>query len=274
MGASAKREKRVKMRKMEEKQTGSVKRAKNVHVLDSKGETDQVSQKLSKKKFTTHDLCSLTPRNDRQYDFLESYYSGADIITATGPAGTAKTFLSMYCALSDAFEDGNCEIDRVIVIRSAVETRSQGFLPGTLEEKSEPYESPYSKIAKEIMPEYNDPYSHLKSLGYLQFYTTAHLRGLTFNRSVVIVDEIQNFDYDELVTVITRLGLHSKIILCGDLKQNDLKRQREKSGLEKLMEVVDRMQNVYYSHIEYGLEDIERSGLVKEFIKADYFSEH
>ena len=270
MGASAKREKRVKMRKSDQKQTGKMKKARSNPVLNSEGETDEAAQKLAKKKFTTHDLKSVQPMNDTQASFIDAYFEGTPVILTKGPAGTAKTFLSLYCALYDAFDDTLPEIDKVVVIRSAVEVRKQGWLPGEQSLKDAPYEVPYEFICNELMPEYKNAYEHLKALGYLEFQTTAYLRGITFHRSVVILDEIENSDYDEISTVITRLGDFSRFIGCGDMRQNDLSRHREQSGIDKFERVASKMGEEYSNVIEYKLDDIVRSGVVKQFLIADY----
>lgn len=241
--------------------------------FDTRNETDAVVHELgNRKRFHPKDLCNLTPYPGNQEHFFDLYYSGKPIISMTGPAGTGKSFLSLYAALSEVLDEST-EYDKVVVIRSAVETRKAGFLPGTQEEKNAPYEKPYANIIKNILPSFNDGYEHLKSLRYLEFHTTAHLRGNTFDRSIILVDEIQNMDYEELSTVITRCGVYSRIVLMGDLKQCDLYRFKQESGFDKLQRVFRKMDETTIGIVRFEIGDIVRSGLVRDFLIADYHTE-
>ena len=241
--------------------------------FDTRNESDAVVHELgNRKKFHPKDLCNLTPYPGNQEYFFDLFYTGKPIISMTGPAGTGKSFLSLYAALGEVFDEST-EYDKVILIRSAVETRKAGFLPGTQEEKNAPYESPYVDAVSKILPAFNDGYDHLKSLGYLEFHTTAHLRGNTFDRSIILVDEIQNMDYEELSTVITRCGENSRILLMGDLKQCDLSRFKQESGFDKLQRVFRKMDETMIGLVRFELGDIVRSGLVREFLIADYHTE-
>jgi len=138
----------------------------------------------------------------------------------------------------------------------------------TLDEKSLPYEQPYISLSKDMI-KLNDPYTHLKSLGYVEFMLSSHLRGLTFDNAIILVDECQNFDSKELLTVLTRVGLNSKIVFCGDSKQDDLFRERIGSGFAYLNKLIQKMDPSYTSIITYNTQDIVRSGLVKEVLLAD-----
>jgi len=245
-------------------------KAKQRNKFNTKREPDSVVHDIGKrKKFTPHDLCSLTPSSLNQSNFLRLFYDDTPLITATGPSGTGKTMVALYAALSLVLDEST-EFDKIILIRSAVESRAQGFIKGDLNEKNAPYETPYIQSVKKILPAFNDGYEHLKALGYLEFATTGFLRGQTFDRCIVICDEMQNCDYDELATIITRIGDHSRIILLGDRKQCDLQRKREKSGFDRLYTVMEKMPASMVGKIEYTLDDITRSGLVKEFLIADY----
>lgn len=239
--------------------------------LDTKHESDVIAHDFGKrKKFHPHDLCNLTPASLNQERFLQHFYDDIPMITAQGPAGTGKTFLALYAALSLVLDEST-KYDKIVIIRSAVETRSQGFVKGSQEEKNAPYERPYIQSIEKILPAFKDGYSHLKALGYLEFETTAFLRGQTLDNYIVICDEMQNCDYDELSTIITRVGDESRIVLLGNDKQCDLHRKREKSGLGKLNLIMDKMPSDLVGTVEYNLEDIQRGGrLVREFLRADY----
>lgn len=245
--------------------------AKRKPKLDTKHESQEASESIGKrKKFTKHDLCNLQPSNLNQEAFLRLVFDEVPLITATGPAGTGKTFLAIYAALGLVLDEST-PYDKIILIRSAVEARQQGFVKGDLEDKNAPYEPGYHQITQKLMPAFKEGYKHLKDLGYLEFHTTGYLRSQTFDRSIIICDEMQNCDYDELSTILTRVGDYSRIIFVGDSKQDDLKRKRgETSGFERFQRVVSKMPDHMHGNVTYTLDDIVRSGLVREFLIADY----
>ena len=100
----------------------------------------------------------------------------------------------------------------------------------------------------------------------VNFVTTSHLRGMTFRNCVVVVDEWQNMTFQELDTIITRIGGDCRLIFCGDIRQTDLQKDREKSGLLTFKEIIAIMGN--FSFIEFGVDDIVRSEMVKQYIIA------
>jgi phosphate starvation-inducible PhoH-like protein len=201
---------------------------------------------------------SLTPQ---QYVFLESYHD-FELHLLHGIAGTGKTFLALYRALEDVLDSGTL-YDRVIIIRSAVSARDIGHLPGDKEEKSLVYQLPYMSMCKDLFQRV-DSYDRLKEQRKIEFALSSFIRGLTFDRAVIVVDEIQNLTYQELYTIITRIGIDSKMLFCGDTRQNDL---NGKSGLDKFMKVLDNMPSCH--RVEFGIDDIVRSDIVKEFIIAE-----
>ena len=109
-------------------------------------------------------------------------------------------------------------------------------------------------------------YSNLKSQGTIDFWSTSFIRGTTFDRTIVIVDEYQNLNFHELDSIMTRIGEDSKIMFCGDATQSDLVKQNERNGVVDFMRVLRLMPSV--DLIEFGVEDIVRSGLCKEYILA------
>jgi phosphate starvation-inducible PhoH-like protein len=221
----------------------------------------------NRKKFHTKDLISFQPKTKKQEQFFNSYYTQIPLILQSGSAGTGKSTVALYAALSEVLDEG-IEYKKIILIRSAVETRSIGFLPGDLDEKMEPYERPYKDIVDYLLP-YANSYNNLKALGYLEFMLSTHIRGLTFDNAVIIVDEVQNMDQPELLSVMTRIGVSSKMILCGDNKQDDLFRQKFKSGFDYLEKLFKGIDTKYRDIVHYSIDDILRSDLVREILIAD-----
>lgn len=167
----------------------------------------------------------------------------------------------MYLALSEILKR-NSGYDRVVIVRSVVPSRDMGFLPGSASEKAKVYEEPYKEICDDIFGR-GDGYDILKNKKHVSFVTTSHLRGMTFHNSILVVDETQNMSGSELDTVITRIGENCKVIFCGDFKQTDLN-NRERGGFFNFMKVIEAMQN--FEFIEFGINDIVRSAMVKEYI--------
>jgi len=213
-------------------------------------------------KFGMRHIQPLTPTQSSMFD---SYNQGNNI-AAIGTAGTGKTMSAMYLALNDVMQKGG--YNRVIVIRSAVQTREQGFMPGSLTQKQAVFETPYTDIVNDLFGR-GDAYQILKQKGMIQFMTSSFVRGLTFDNAIIIVDECQSMTYHELDTIITRVGESSKIIFCGDTRQDDLKTSKNKadvSGLYDFMSVLRKVKSFAIHH--FGIPDIVRSGLVKEYIIA------
>jgi predicted ribonuclease YlaK len=231
---------------------------------------DNVKEIGVRKRFTPKDLKAFTPKTKKQAQFLDAFYSQVPIILQVGSAGTGKSMVALYAALSEVF-DAATPYEKVVIVRSAVETRAIGFLPGFLEEKTEPFERPFVDLVERLI-NYSDPkktYNNLKSLGYLEFMLTTHIRGLTFDNCIYVIEEAQNCDQQEILSVLTRVGDNSKIVICGDSKQDDLFRQKFKSGFSYLQQLATNMRPGYIETIEYTIDDIVRSGLVKEILIAD-----
>jgi len=236
--------------------------------FNTENETLSTSRDIGcRKKLHRHDIKSFKPLTVGHEEFLEMFYSNTSVISLSGVAGAGKTYMAMAAAISEVV-DSSTAYDRLIIIRSIVEVRSVGFLPGDISEKIAVYEQPYSNVLKELM-NFNDPYSIAKTLGYIEFHPTSYLRGMTFDNAIIIVDECENMDYKELSTVITRTGVNSRCIFIGDDKQEDLSRQRQVSGFKKFREVLSRMPERSVGMVEFGIDDIVRSGVVKDFIIAE-----
>ena len=213
-------------------------------------------------KFGMRQIKPLTPS---QADLFNAYKQGYNL-AAIGTAGTGKTMCATYLALQDVLEKG--EYEKIVIIRSAVQTREQGFMPGTKEQKESLFEQPYNDIVNDLFGR-GDAYQILKQKGMIRFMTSSFIRGLTFDKSVIIVDECQSMTYHELDTIITRVGESSKIIFCGDTKQDDLQQSKNRAdvtGLHSFMKVLDAIPS--FNVVRFGIDDIVRSGLVKEYIIA------
>ena len=207
----------------------------------------------------------IRPLTPTQSDMFDSYKEGFNL-AAIGTAGTGKTMCAMYLALNDVLKKGGFE--RIIIIRSAVQTREQGFMPGTKEQKEALYSVPYSDIVSDLFGR-KDAYKILEQKGMIEFMTSSFVRGLTFDNAIIIVDECQSMTYHELDTIITRVGESSKIIFCGDTRQDDLGISRNRSdvsGLSDFLRVLNSIES--FETIKFTPDDVVRSGLVKEYILA------
>jgi phosphate starvation-inducible protein PhoH and related proteins len=205
-------------------------------------------------------LIDVQPLSDNQEDAFDEWDNDKNLVLY-GYAGTGKTFIALFLALQ-AIQEKNSPQKKVVIIRSAVPSRDMGFLPGSQTEKGSAYEEPYEAMVNTLFGR-GDAYTLAKRAGMIEFRTTSYLRGLTYDRSIIIVDEIQNMVDAELNTILTRLGENSKLILCGDFRQIDL--TREKSGMGMALKVLKRMSN-WVKFIEFGINDIIRSDFVKQYI--------
>jgi phosphate starvation-inducible protein PhoH len=204
-------------------------------------------------------LLDIAPITKTQNFVFESFYEKNLLLH--GIAGTGKTFVSLYLALREILEYGTYH--KIYIIRSAVPTRDVGFMPGTLDEKLRVYEAPYKEIVNNLLGR-GDAYDIMKQKGIIEFMSTSFVRGLTIDKSVVIVDEIQNLSFGELDSVMTRVGEGTKIIFAGDFRQSDLKNSKEKSGIHDFMKILNKIEE--FEHIEFREQDIVRSGIVKKYI--------
>lgn len=205
-------------------------------------------------------LRNIKPLTYNQEDTFESWYNGQNLLLH-GVAGTGKTFISLYLALEEILR--NNQYNKIVVIRSVVPSRDMGFLPGNAKEKARIYEEPYREICDDLFAR-GDGYDILRMKHMVEFTTTSFLRGMTFKDCIVIVDECQNMIMQELDTVITRMGENSRIIFCGDFRQTDLQKEKEKSGLHTFMSILGSLS--CFDKIEFGTDDIVRSGIVRDYI--------
>ena len=226
-------------------------------------------QMKRKKPINTDMLRDVEALTDNQKALFDSYDTGKNLV-AYGAAGTGKTFITLYKALADVLNTST-PYDKIYIVRSLVATREIGFLPGDHEDKSYLFQVPYKKMVKYMfqMPTDTDfemLYGKLKEQETMTFWSTSFIRGTTLDNAIVIVDECQNLNFHELDSIITRVGDNSKIIFCGDGVQTDLRNNHERSGLGEFMKVISMMES--FASIEFNIDDIVRSGLVKEYILA------
>ncbi len=207
-------------------------------------------------------LNKIAPKTNNQDKALRLYSEGFNLVLA-GSAGTGKSFLGMYLALAEVM-DSRTPYERVVIVRSTVPTRNQGFLPGSIAEKQAAYEMPYKGIFRELIcPSVTgDVYEKLKAQKSLEFISTSFVRGITIDNAIIVVDEFQNMSAHELDSIITRVGDNCKIIFCGDTRQSDL--HNDKLEHTKFLNVLDAMDA--FRTIEFNVEDIIRSGLVREYL--------
>ena len=207
------------------------------------------------------DLLQFDPITLNQEKSYAAWDEGYNLVL-TGTAGTGKTFNALYLALEDVL-DKDTDYDKLIIVRSMVPTRDMGFLPGTKAEKEDAFTTPYKNICCEL---FGDKASYNKMLigGQIQFESTSFIRGTTFDNSIIVVDEMQNLNFHELDSVITRVGRSTKIIFSGDYKQSDFKYEDEKQGIVKFLQIVEQLKN--FEIINFGWEDIVRSDFVRDYI--------
>ena len=215
-------------------------------------------------KIKAGDLYEVKPRTKKQEEFFRAYQATNYFMALHGVAGTGKTYIAMYKALEEVLDHTN-PFNKITIIRSAVQSRDMGHLPGDVEEKMDIYLQPYRQICHELFNR-KDAWDRLVEQNHAEFVSTSFIRGTTFSHSIIIVDEVQNLTFEELDTIITRVGNKSKIIFCGDYRQTDLKKKDDKSGLLKFFNIANLMNEFY--KIEFEIDDIVRSSLVKNYIIA------
>ena len=219
------------------------------------------------KEISTSNLISIKGITENQKLVFESWKKGQNQFLF-GAAGTGKTFISLYLAMKDVL-DLKTKFDKVVLVRSLIPTREIGFLPGDEEDKSALYQVPYQNMVQFMFEQpnqqaFNMLYDKLKSQGSLYFLSSSFLRGLTFDNSIIIVDECQNLNFHELDTITTRVGQDSKIVFCGDFSQTDLTKTNERNGLHDYLRILEEMEE--FNCIEFTIGDIVRSGFVRNYL--------
>jgi phosphate starvation-inducible PhoH-like protein len=207
---------------------------------------------------------TVQPKSPNQRRYLEAIESH-DMVFGVGPAGTGKTYLAVAMAISALLSK---QVNRIILARPAVEAGERlGFLPGTLQEKIDPYLRPlYDALYDMLDPEKVDRYLEKN---VIEIAPIAFMRGRTLNDSFVILDEAQNTTSEQMKMFVTRLGFGSKAVITGDVTQIDLPSAR-RSGLLEAMDVLKNVQGL--SFVYFDEADVVRHHLVQRIVRA--YDEH
>jgi len=224
-------------------------------------------QMRRKKPINSELLININPLTENQEKTFEAYSKDKNLVLH-GAAGTGKTFISLYLALKDVLNLEN-PYEKIYIVRSLVPTREIGFLPGDHEDKSSLYQIPYKNMVKYMFEMENDQqfemlYDNLRSQETISFWSTSFIRGVTLDNCIIIVDEFSNLNFHELDSIITRVGQNTKIIFSGDYTQSDLVKNNEKNGILDFMKILQTMEE--FECVEFGVEDIVRSGLVRSYL--------
>ena len=225
------------------------------------------TRQMRKKPIGSEHLLDIKPLTPSQEKVFEAWEKQKNMFLF-GAAGTGKSFVTMYLALRDILDE-KTPYNKLYVVRSLVPTREIGFLPGDHEDKANLYQIPYKNMVRFMFEMPDDPsfemlYANLKAQDTVSFWSTSFIRGTTIDNSIVLVDESENLNFHELDSIITRLGVNSRIIFAGDAAQTDLTKAHEKTGIMEFKKIIDAMDE--FESIEFGIDDIVRSGLVKSYL--------
>jgi phosphate starvation-inducible PhoH-like protein len=202
-------------------------------------------------------IASRSPNQRRYIEALESF----DMVFAIGPGGTGKTYLAVAIAVSALISK---QVNRIILARPAVEAGERlGFLPGTLQEKVDPYMRPLYDALHDLLEA--DKLERFLEKGIIEVAPLAFMRGRTLNDSFVILDEAQNTTSEQMKMFLTRLGYNSKAVITGDVTQIDLPTDR-RSGLVEAIDIVGKIEGIAF--VYFDERDVVRHTLVQRIIKA------
>jgi phosphate starvation-inducible protein PhoH and related proteins len=202
----------------------------------------------------------VTPKNDSQRRYMEEIEKH-DMMFGVGPGGTGKTYLAVAMAVSALLTK---QVNRIILARPAVEAGERlGFLPGTLQQKIDPYMRPLYDALYDMLDA--DKLERFLEKGIIEVAPLAFMRGRTLNDSFVILDEAQNTTSEQMKMFLTRLGFHSKAVITGDVTQIDLP-MGKKSGLVEAMEICGKIEGI--GVLQFSEKDVVRHNLVQQIIRA------
>ena len=225
------------------------------------------TRQMRRKPIGTEHLLDIKPLTESQQRVFDAWEKSKNLFLF-GCAGTGKSFITIYLALRDILDE-KTPYDKLYIVRSLVPTREIGFLPGDHEDKANLYQIPDKNMVRFMFEMPDDPsfemlYANLKAQDTISFWSTSFIRGTTIDNSIVLVDESENLNFHELDSIITRLGVNSRIIFAGDAAQTDLTKAHEKTGIMDFKKIIDDMDE--FESIEFGIDDIVRSGLVKSYL--------
>lgn len=221
-------------------------------------------QQTSPQKLRIDNLITVDPLTLGQAKAHKAWKTEDKGLILSGTAGTGKTFTALYLALLYTL-DKSSVYDKVIICRSVVPTREIGFLPGTVEEKLDAYTGPYRAMCGTLFEDVT-AYDKLVHQGNLEFVSTSHIRGMTYDNAIIIVDEMQNLNFHELDSIITRVGVNTKIMFSGDYYQSDFVKQGDRQGILRFMKILDKIK--HFETVEFTAQDVVRSDFVKDYILA------
>ena len=203
---------------------------------------------------------TVQPRSVNQRKYVEAIEQN-DMVFGVGPAGTGKTYLAVAMAVAAMNAK---KVSRIILVRPAVEAGERlGFLPGTLQDKVDPYLRPlYDALYDLVDPEKVDK---MLEKNVIEVAPLAFMRGRTLNDAFIIMDEAQNTTVEQMKMFLTRLGYNSKAVITGDITQIDLPNPR-KSGLVDAINILDGVEGIHFCHFEDG--DVVRHALVQRIVRA------
>ena len=225
------------------------------------------SRQMRRKPIGSDHLLDIKPLTPSQEKVFEAWKNNKHLFLF-GAAGTGKSFITLYLALQSILDEMT-PYNKLYIVRSLVPTREIGFLPGDHEDKANLYQIPYKNMVRYMFEMPDDPsfemlYANLKAQDTISFWSTSFIRGTTIDNAIILVDESENLNFHELDSIITRLGVNSKIIFAGDAAQSDLVKTHEKTGIMDFKRIIDDMDE--FESIEFGIDDIVRSGLVKSYL--------
>jgi predicted ribonuclease YlaK len=220
-----------------------------------------MSRSYTSNSIKLENLQPFEPKTQNQMNAREAWKDGYNLVLS-GSAGTGKTFLALRLAL-ELVLDRESEYDELVIVRSIVPTRDIGFLPGDEEEKKQAYAAPYIGLLKEILGD-GEAWNKLIAAKKLRFESTSFIRGTTFNNAIILVDEMQNLNFHELDSVITRVGHQCRFVMCGDYYQSDFQKDNDKKGILQFMNIVVQLNQ--FDVVEFTWKDIVRSDFVRDYI--------
>ena len=220
--------------------------------------------KRSSNKNKPRKIISLHARTENQKDYIRAIIEN-DVIFCTGPSGSGKSFIAAGIAAEHIFHE---KVNQIIVTRPLVSSGQDiGALPGEVGEKIKPYLMPMEENLRFFLG--RDFYGKFYNLGNIRYEPLELMRGATFNDAYMILDEAQNCTLDQIKMFITRMGENSKVLINGDIRQTDIKRN---SGLLECIDRLDEISGIGICRLEH--EDIQRNGIIGKVLGAlegDYY---
>lgn len=224
--------------------------------------TDEVKQYAHEDGVLVHGVGGklIKPQTDTQRELVEKMQKN-DMVFATGPAGTGKTYLAVALAVKALKEK---ELRRIVITRPAVEAgENLGFLPGDMKEKLDPYLQPLYDALRDMIP-FEKLQSYMEK-GIIEIAPLAFMRGRTLDNAFVILDESQNTTIAQMKMFLTRMGRNSRFVITGDPEQIDLPNQ-QKSGLVHALNILKPVKGIAF--VQFSDKDVVRHKLVRRIIEA------